>query len=42
MYHTLFNAISDVMELIEQKRYQEALSLLEQASRNTEKEYISG
>lgn len=41
MYHTLFNAITDAMELIEQQKYQEALNLLERATRNTEETYIS-
>lgn len=41
MYHTLFNAITDAMELIEQQKYQEALNLLEGATRSTEETYIS-
>lgn len=41
MYHTLFNAITDAMELIERQKYQEALNLLERATRNTEETYIS-
>lgn len=41
MYHILFNAITDAMELMEQQKYQEALTLLEQASREAEETYIS-
>ncbi len=41
MYYTLFHAITDAMELIETKRYQEALTRLEQASRDAEEIYIS-
>ena len=41
MYHTLFNAITDAMVLLEQEKCQEALTLLEQASREAEEIYIS-
>lgn len=41
MYYTLFNAITDAMELIEKQNYQEALILLEQASREAEEIYVS-
>lgn len=41
MYHTLFNAIADAMEMIEAQKYQEALTRLEQASRDAEEIYIS-
>lgn len=41
MYYTLFHAITDAMELIEKQKYQEALILLEQASRKAEDIYIS-
>lgn len=41
MYHTLFNAVTDAMDLMEQQKYQEALTLLEQASREAEEIYIS-
>ena len=41
MYHTLFHAITDAMELMEEQRYQEALFLLEKASREAEEIYIS-
>ncbi len=41
MYHTLFNAVTDAMDLMKQQKYQEALTLLEQASREAEEIYIS-
>ena len=41
MYHILFNAITDAMDLMEGQKYQEALTLLEQASREAEEVYIS-
>ena len=41
MYHTLVHAITDAMELMEEQRYQEALFLLEKASREAEEIYIS-
>lgn len=41
MYYKLFNAVTDAMEPMEQQKYQEALTLLEQASRDTEEIYIS-
>lgn len=41
MYYTLFNAITDAMELLEKQSCQQALTLLEQASRETEELYIS-
>ena len=41
MYYTLFNSVTDAMELMEQQKYQEALSRLEQASRDTEEIFIS-
>ncbi len=41
MYYTLFNAITDAMGLMEAHKYQEAVTLLERASRETEEIYIS-
>lgn len=41
MYYTLFHAITDAMGLIETQKYQEALTRLEQASRDAEEIYIS-
>lgn len=41
MYHRLFNAITDAMELMEQQKFQEAMFLLELATRDTEETYIS-
>ena len=41
MYYTLFNGITDAMELIEAQRYQEALSRLELTCRNAEEIYLS-
>lgn len=41
MYYTLFNAVTDAMELMEKEEYQEALTRLEEASRETEEIYIS-
>lgn len=41
MYHILINAITDAMGLMEEQKYQEALTLLEQASRDAEEVYIS-
>ena len=41
MYYTLFHAITDAMEQIEQQKYQEALSRLELACRDAEEIYIS-
>ena len=41
MYHILFNAVTDAMEMIENQEYQRALILLEQASREAEEAYIS-
>ncbi len=41
MYYKLFNAVTDAMDLMEQQKYQEALTLLEQASREAEEIYIS-
>lgn len=41
MYHILFNAVTDAMDLMEEQKYQEALTLLEQASREAEEVYIS-
>ena len=34
MYHTLFHAITDAMELMEEQRYQEALFLLSSVIRS--------
>ncbi len=41
MYYTLFQAIADAMELIEEQNYQEALTRLELASQETEQTYIA-
>lgn len=41
MYHTLFNAIADAMDLMEEQKYQEVLTRLELASRDAEEVYIS-
>lgn len=41
MYRKLFNAITDAMDLIEERKYQEALTLLECATQDTEDTYIS-
>lgn len=41
MYYTLFHAITDAMELMENREYQEALIRLEQACRDAEETYIS-
>lgn len=41
MYHILFNAITDAMDLMEEQKYQEAMTLLEQASRDAEEVYIA-
>ncbi len=40
MYYTLFQAIADAMELIEEQNYQEALTRLELASRESKQTYI--
>ena len=41
MYHKLFHAVTDAMELMENQKYQEALTRLELASRDAEEAYIS-
>ena len=41
MYHKLFNAISDALELMEDQKFEEAFYLLEKASKETEEIYIS-
>lgn len=41
MYYTLFHAITDAMEVIEQQKYQQALSRLELACRDAEEIYVS-
>ena len=41
MYHILFHAITDAITLLEEHNYQEALTLLEQASRDAEEIYVS-
>lgn len=41
MYYKLFNAITEAMDMIEHEKYQAALALLEQATRETEEIYIS-
>lgn len=41
MYHILFHAITDAMDLMEEQKYQEALTRLELASRDAEEVYIS-
>ena len=40
MYYTLFQAIADAMELIEEQNYQEALTRLELASLESKQTYI--
>ena len=41
MYHKLFHAVTDAMELMENQKYQEALTRLELASRDAEEVYMS-
>lgn len=41
MYHILFQAVTDAMEMMEAQKYQEALTRLEAASRAAEEVYIS-
>ena len=41
MYHKLFHAVTDAMELMKNQKYQEALTRLELASRDAEETYIS-
>ena len=41
MYHLLFHAVTDAMDLLEEQKYQEALSRLERASRDAEEVYMS-
>ena len=41
MYHLLFHAVTDAMDLMEEQKYQEALSLLERASRDAAEVYMS-
>lgn len=41
MYHTLFHAITDAIEMIEGQKYPEALSKLKQACQDAEEIYIS-
>lgn len=41
MYLTLFNAITDALGLLEEKRPAEAVSLLKRAQQDTEEQYIS-
>lgn len=41
MYHKLAGAVADAMDLIESHSYQEALIVLEKASREAEEIYIS-
>ncbi len=41
MYHTLFHAITDAIELMEGQEYQRALAVLEEACKNAEEVYIS-
>lgn len=41
MYHLLFHAVTDAMDLMEEQKYQEALSRLERASRDAEEVYMS-
>ncbi len=41
MYHILFNAVTDAMEMLEAHDYQGALTRLELASRAAEDVYIS-
>ena len=40
MYHILFNAITDAMEMIERQEYQGALSCLEKACLDAEEVYV--
>ncbi len=41
MYFTLFNAITDALELIENRRPAEAASLLKRAQQSAEEQYIN-
>ena len=41
MYHLLFRAVTDSMDLLEEQKYQEALTRLELASRDAEEVYMS-
>ena len=40
MYHTLFNAITDALRLLEKGNSAEAIALLKQAQQSTEEQYI--
>jgi hypothetical protein len=40
MYRTLMAAVADAMDLLEEREYQQALTVLEEASRETEETYI--
>lgn len=42
MYHIMFRAAADAMDRLEAHQYQEAMTILEQASREAEEVYISG
>ena len=41
MYHILFQAVTEAMELLEAREYQEALTRLEGAARDAEGIYMS-
>lgn len=41
MYHILFKAVADAMEMMEAQEYQKAMTCLEEASREAEEVYIS-
>lgn len=41
MYHIMFRAAADAMDRLEAHQYQEAMTILEQASREAEEVYIS-
>ena len=40
MYRTLMAAVAAAMDLLEEREYQQALTVLEEASRETEETYI--
>jgi len=41
MYHILSGAVADAMDLLEEHKYQDAMTRLELASRDAEEIYIS-
>lgn len=40
MYHTLFNAITDALQLMESKNSADAIALLKRAQQSTEEQYM--